>query len=338
METVTVYGGGQSAPLYYDNTTAGYSEATRTFAVPQDWTKASVKTLALHFRGTAGNTGQLYVKVNDSKVVYDGDAADVQRAGWQAWNIDLTSSGLSLQSVSSLAIGIDDIGASGTLYVDDFRLYSYSPEFITPVEPSSAGLIGHWTFDSDTQDYSGLGNHGTANGGPTYVVGQVGQAMSFDGIDDYVVIDGVAGDITSNDITLAAWVNMTADDIWYPIISCNTAGGDNVGWLAVDAGYADFGSVTGTMFVTDNDWHHLAYTRIGDSGSLYVDGVLDGTHTVSFNFSASNLWSIGQEWDSSSTTNFLPATVDDARIYDYALSLEEVAWLTGRTEPFDKPF
>ncbi len=47
---------------------------------------------------------------------------------------------------------VHDIGASGTLYFDDFRLYAYSPEFITPVEPSSAGLIGHWKFDGDTLD------------------------------------------------------------------------------------------------------------------------------------------------------------------------------------------
>ena len=30
--------------------------------------------------------------------------------------------------------------------------------------------------------------------------------------------------------------------------------------------------------------------------------------------------------------------VDDVRFYNYALSLGEVAWLAGRTEPFDKPF
>jgi hypothetical protein len=281
----------------------------------------------------------LYVEVNGSKVVYDGDAADIQRAGWQAWNIELASFGTNLQSVTTLSIGIDGNGASGTLYFDDFRLYAYSPEFITPVEPNSAGLIGHWKFDGDTLDYSGLGNHGTANGGPTYVVGQVGQAMSFDGTNDYVAIDGVADDITSNDITLAAWVNTAADDDWYPIISCNTASGSNVGWLAVDYGYVDFDPFTGTTFVTDNDWHHLAYTRIGDSGSLYVDGVLDGTHTPTYNFSADNLWSIGQEWDGGpSTSDFLIGTVDDARIYNYALSLVEIAWLAGRTEPFDKPF
>ena len=172
-----------------------------------------------------------------------------------------------------------------------------------------------------------------------YIFGKVGQGIGFDGVDNYVTIDGVADDITSHDVTLSAWVNMTSDTDWYPIISCNTAAGGNVGWLAVDNGHADFGSLTGTMYVTDNNWHHLAYTRIGDTGSLYVDGVLEGTHTVSFNFSASNLWSIGQEWDSGPTaSNFLVGTVDDARIYNQGLSYAEIAGLAGRTQPFDKPF
>ncbi|GAI89125.1 unnamed protein product [marine sediment metagenome] len=88
--------------------------------------------MALYFHGTAGNTGQLYVKVNGSKVLYDGDAGNLARAGWQPWNIELASFGTNLQSVTTLAIGIDDNGVSGTLYFDDIRLYSYSRQFITP--------------------------------------------------------------------------------------------------------------------------------------------------------------------------------------------------------------
>ncbi|UCF16550.1 MAG: LamG domain-containing protein, partial [Phycisphaerales bacterium] len=341
METGIVHGGSQSAPMEYNNTAAALSEVTRTFAAPQDWTKHSVQTLTLWFRGAAGNTGQLYVKVNGSKVVYDGDAANLQ-LGWQAWNIELASFGVDLQSVTTLAIGVEGSGATGLLLLDDIRLYALSREFITPVQPDAAGLIGHWALDGNTQDSSGLANHGTAQGGPTYAAGKIGQAMSFDGSDDYVVIDGVAGDITSNDITLAAWVNMisAANIDWYPIISCNTAAGGNVGWLAVDDGFADFGNLTGTMLVTDDEWHHLAYTSIGGTGSLYVDGVLEGTHTATLDFSTdNNLWSIGQEWDGGpSTSDFFIGTVDDARIYNYGLSYAEVAGLAGRTLPFDKPF
>jgi hypothetical protein len=123
-EQTIVHGGIQSMPLAYANTgTAAYSEAERTFAVAQDWTKGGAATLVLYFHGTADNTGQLYVKINGSKVVYDGDAADIAKPQWKQWNIDLASVGTNLQNVTKLSIGIDGNGASGTLYFDDILLY-----------------------------------------------------------------------------------------------------------------------------------------------------------------------------------------------------------------------
>ncbi len=129
VETAIVHGGEQSMPLSYNNTGgAAYSEAERTFAAAQNWTQAGAAILVLYFHGAEGNTGQLYVKVNGSKVVYDGDAADIAKPRWKQWNIDLASLGAGLQNVTKLAIGIDGNGASGTLYVDDIRLYRLAPE------------------------------------------------------------------------------------------------------------------------------------------------------------------------------------------------------------------
>ncbi|GAI89839.1 unnamed protein product, partial [marine sediment metagenome] len=129
VETANVHGGEQAMPFFYDNTgAAAYSEGERTFAVPQDWTKAGIQTLVLYFHGSPGNTGQLYVKVNGSKVVYDGDAVDITRPRWKQWGIDLASFGLNLQNVTTLAIGIDGSGAGGTLYFDDIGLYPSVPE------------------------------------------------------------------------------------------------------------------------------------------------------------------------------------------------------------------
>ena len=129
VETSIVHGGSQAMPFFYSNTgAAAYSEATRTFAVPQNWTQAGVQTLVLYFYGTAGNTGQLYVKVNGSKVVYDGNAADIEQVQWNRWSIDLASFGVNLQNVTNMSIGIDGSGAGGTLYFDDIRLYRLAPE------------------------------------------------------------------------------------------------------------------------------------------------------------------------------------------------------------------
>jgi len=128
VETTIVHAGDQAMPFFYSNTgTAAYSEGTRTFAVSQNWTQEGVQTLVLYFYGTAGNTGQLYVKVSGVKVAYPGDAADIEQAQWNQWDIDLASLGVNPQSVTNISIGIDGSGASGTLYFDDIRLYRPAP-------------------------------------------------------------------------------------------------------------------------------------------------------------------------------------------------------------------
>jgi hypothetical protein len=128
-EKTIVHSNKQSMPLAYSNTGgATYSEAERTFAVGQNWTKAGSQTLVLFFYGTEGNTGQLYVKINGSKVVYGGDAADIAKPQWKQWNITLPSLGLNLQNVTKFSIGIDGNNASGKLYFDDIRLYRSAPE------------------------------------------------------------------------------------------------------------------------------------------------------------------------------------------------------------------
>ena len=343
LETGNVHGGRQSAPLAYNNTAAALSEVTRTLA-SQNWTTHGVKTLGLWFHGAGGNTGKLYVKVNGSKVTYDGDPADMQR-GWQAWNIELASFGANLQSVTSLVIGVEGTGATGTLLLDDIRLYALPRELITPVQPGPAGLVGHWALDGNVQDSSGLGNHGTVNCNPTYALGRIGQAMTFDGFDDYVAIDGVTAGITNDDITLAGWVRTAdTDNVYW--LSCNGPAGSTAnvvlfGILSGQLAIYDTSAAEGhsSVLVNDSEWHHLAYSRSGSTGSIYIDGNLEKTHTANFTFTdPGNRWSIGQEWDDATPSNFLAGTVDDVRIYDVGLSYAEIAALAGRTLPFDKPF
>jgi len=123
VETDDVYAGAQAMPIYYDNTTgSGRSEVDRTFTPGRNWTIGNVTTLVVHFRGEAGNTGQLYVEINGKPVDYDGDPADIGRGTWVAWEIDLASVDVNLTSITTLTIGIE-AGESGVFYIDDIRLY-----------------------------------------------------------------------------------------------------------------------------------------------------------------------------------------------------------------------
>jgi len=122
-------------PLYYDNS-VGYSEATLTLTYPRDWTENGISTLSIWFRGDSDNAAEnLYVALNGSAVVsYDNpDAAQIST--WTQWTIDLqgfADQGVNLVNVNTIAIGLGNkknpvAGGSGTIYIDDIRLYRLTP-------------------------------------------------------------------------------------------------------------------------------------------------------------------------------------------------------------------
>ncbi len=133
METTnTLSGSNQSMPFYYGNTGNVASQTERTFTTPQDWTLGGAQTLSVAFSGTSDNTGQLYIKINNTKIVYDGDAENIARSGWQTWLVDLSGLGVTLQNVTKMTMGVDGSGAAGLVYIDDIRLLSESLDSLIP--------------------------------------------------------------------------------------------------------------------------------------------------------------------------------------------------------------
>jgi hypothetical protein len=196
------------------------------------------------------------------------------------------------------------------------------------VDAALPSCIGWWRFDADALDYSGLGNDGIVVGNPTFVPGKVGSgAIDLNGISDYVVIDDVADDIKSDNITLSAWLKTTSDmnTEWF---SCNTSGRDDVIKFVIQSGKAAFRTegvfALSTTTVNDGQWHFLTLVLDTFTGHVYVDGVEENSHQVELTFSADDLWSIGQEWDSGGPGAHLAGTVDDARIHNQALTAEGV--------------
>ncbi|HPY50871.1 MAG TPA: discoidin domain-containing protein [Sedimentisphaerales bacterium] len=132
-EQTIVHSGRQSMPLSYDNASAATSEAELELSA--DWSLHGVQGLSLYFYGAAGNTGQLYVKINNTKIAYDGPAINLARTTWLLWSIDLSAAG-NVSNVRSLIIGVEGAGAKGTLYIDDIRL---CPEVLPAVAADITG-------------------------------------------------------------------------------------------------------------------------------------------------------------------------------------------------------
>ncbi len=140
-EQTIVHGGQQSMPLAYDNSKPPfYSEATRDFGAPQDWTGHGATHLDLWFRGytgtgswqaaTAGMTTHnapalLSLTVTDkagkSKTVSNvTSVVAVMTADWTEWRIPLSDlTGVSLTTVQKITLRAGLKGGAGLLYFDD---------------------------------------------------------------------------------------------------------------------------------------------------------------------------------------------------------------------------
>jgi len=341
-KTIVNAGSTQSLPFNYDNA-FGPSEATLTLD-GQDWTASGIQTLSLFLRGTAGNTGELYIKINNAKITYDGAAADIQTPAWQPWNIDLT--GVSgLQNVRSLTIGVDGASAAGMLYFDDLRLYPLAGEMLNPTDPGNANLVAYYAFDGNANDNSGNGYHGVENGPPTYATGAIGQALSLDGFASYVTVDSV-GIGSAAPRSIAGWAKADTDSmaVWTNVFGFtgSSTNGEHFDIQIVGStGTTSAGSFGlhrhgWEMDITANDleWHHLAATFDGTTVNLYSDGRLVNTDTVS-NVNTPGPVHMGKRQDND---NYFDGLVDDVRIYDRALSQEEMAWIAGKRTPMHKAF
>src|SRR4030065_2439831 len=72
----------------------------------------------------------------------------------------------------------------------------------------------------------------------------------------------------------------------------------------------------------------LTYLRDGSRGYIYVDAVQVGTYNAAFALDTVTRWSIGQEWDDSTPSDFYVGMVDDVRVYNAALTQARIVELT----------
>jgi hypothetical protein len=84
--------------------------------------------LTLWIHGNISNApDQMYVKVDNAKVLYNGDLAQPR---WRQWNIDLTALIIDLSNVTQFTIGFERKnaeGGSGMVFIDEIRLYKRAP-------------------------------------------------------------------------------------------------------------------------------------------------------------------------------------------------------------------
>lgn len=184
----------------------------------------------------------------------------------------------------------------------------------------TTGLIAHYTFDDGT------------------VPGIFGNARQFDGTNPVTLPDSAENSQTGP-ITLSIWFKTTTPpgDTSLPVVqklnsyvlaisgymarvfalTIRGAGSDSVIWV-------------GTKYHTDDRWHHLAGTFDGDVMRVYLDGALMVTKdtTKTFIDDTTSPLILG--------TSFV-GTLDDFRLYNRALSENEITALYSTAPPQSPP-
>jgi len=210
-----------------------------------------------------------------------------------------------------------------------------------PVDPGTEGLMLHLPLDTAsrgvTLDSSGNNLDGTLFGDPTFVEGVVVMAMDFDGDGDYVDCGGNAEFSLTDAMTVSTWVSIrSVTTAWMAMV----AKGESAWRLGVNnettgihyafTGSArDYQAANSVIELPFDEWHHVAATYSTDVGAIvYIDGVADAENTDTGGIVTNDMPLLLGD-NPESTGRFFDGLLDEVRIYNRALSAEEVLFLAG---------
>ena len=225
----------------------------------------------------------------------------------------------------------------------------------TPVTPTSTPIpsqqdpIVWYKFDEGSgaiaADSSGNGKNGTLVNGPTWVGGAIGNALNLDGSNDYVSMPtGVVNGL--NNFTIATWVNLDSVSNWARVFDFGAGTTVNmfltprnsltgvVRFAITTSGNGAEQPINGSAPLPTGAWTHVAVTRSGNTGTLYVNGAIVGSNN-NMTLNPSSLGNTNQNWIGRSQypDPYLDGRVDDFRIYNRALSASEVNNLASPGQP-----
>ncbi len=270
-------------------------------------------------------TGSTQVFINQEQVLNSGATGAID-------DVRLYNRALTRQEV-------EELYRLGTVNV------AHTPTASSGQNVQSSRLVGHWTFDgpymnwrtNTAADSSGNANNGTLiNLGTTTApaAGKIGQALKFNGSSSYVSIPAATSLNASSDVTVTGWVYLTAKTAGAlgNTVFAKRGGSTNYQfWIRGDgsspvpnqpvlASWNGSTNVYGTATLSLNTWYHVAMVHTSTTVTFYINGVSDGTQSQAIGGTLSSAAYIG--WDTA--TVFFAGSMDDVRVYDRALSSQEM--------------
>jgi len=235
-------------------------------------------------------------------------------------------------------------------YVDFVKVATPPPTTAdTSASQPADGLLAHWSFD-EVVGRRAVDSVGSANGtlynteSTDWTRGAVGNAFRFDGVDEIFHVSETSQFDTGNnsDFSVAFWTKLEEGPTgeWRNLIFKGTSHSDGSQnrdfglYLHPDSNRVHYRiSTTGDWndggdsqaVLQENQWYHIAYVKEGDQLSLHINNQKDSSVTLQ----GSSIDSGGELWAGNTTAS----TLDDLKIYNRALSSEDISELTSAWEP-----
>lgn len=255
----------------------------------------------------------------------------------------------------------DSVTASGFFNgkLDNIRVYNYAR---TPAQIAydynKGGPIAHWKFDecqgSTVYDSSGVGNTGTitigaggsqvslgtCGAGDTTAwsngsTGKINSALNFDGTDDRISVSAISSNL-SNSFSFSAWLKVTATkNTVQSAITSEVASYSNY-YISMETYSNKYcfnlydGSNNPVACTNDNytlnEWVHIVGVRNTTTDKIYIykNGILQGSGTTDTTTSTPTYSAFYLGAQVNVANRYFPGYIDDVRIYNYALTSEQV--------------
>lgn len=224
------------------------------------------------------------------------------------------------------------------------------------------GLVGYWNFNEGTgmivHDSSGNGNNGTINGDAQWVNGVEGTGLLLNGDDIVAIPDNSVLD--PSQITVCCWVELNrlaygnglqwnqsqmfickgGDGTSGAYFLCQSGDNSESFFIGFQIGPWQNDNYIKAYFPLETDhWYFVTGTYDGDMMKIYLDGVILLSKDVG-NISVGNDSPLYFGYnDASGYPYYLDGVLDEERVYNKALSEEEIwsLYLQPQNVPPNKP-
>jgi hypothetical protein len=209
-----------------------------------------------------------------------------------------------------------------------------------------ADLIAYWPFEegqgTETADITGNGNDGAFNGDVEWVDGYIGSAVSFDTAGERIVVGPIDPSGDTNAMTLSAWIlwegqghsiehqgiigkrlGWTTDGATIKWFWETTPNGDLVFRADYSGGGTGLWWGNGILAPYANEWTHVALTWEDGAALQYINAEEVSSGNIDFRDSANETPVAIGCVDSTNNETFV-GSIDEVRIFDHALSVDEI--------------